>query len=82
MANYHCYYYHTEQTGDISPPYEVTKDLEARERALVSGAAFLSETERQPFGKMSKSVAPNKYNPAKLPSKISFHFNPESKWTS
>lgn len=62
--------------------YEVTKDLEARERALVSGAAFLSETERQPFGKMSKSVAPNKYNPAKLPSKISFHFNPESKWTS
>lgn len=62
--------------------YEVVRDLELKEKALVSGAVFLSESERQPFGKMKKTVAPNKYNPSKLPTKISFHFNPESKWTS
>lgn len=58
--------------------YEI--DLEGKETALVSGAAFLSESERQPFGVIKKTIPPNKYNPYKLPSKISFHFNPESKW--
>ena len=52
----------------------------SKEQALVSGAVFLSETERQPFGITKKKVAPNKYNPSKLPSRISFHFNPESNW--
>lgn len=51
-----------------------------KEKALVSGAVFLSESEREPFGKMKPNVAPNKYNPNKLPSAISFHFNVQNKW--
>ena len=38
----------------------------SKEQALVSGAVFLSETERQPFGITKKKVAPNKYNPSKV----------------
>ena len=51
-----------------------------KEKALVSGAVFLSESEREPFGKKKYTVAPNKYNPNKLPAAISFHFNVQNKW--
>lgn len=51
-----------------------------KEKALVSGAAFLSESEREPFGKMKNNVAPNKYNANKLPGQISFHFNVHNNW--
>lgn len=61
--------------------YEIQEGgKEFKERALVSGAVFLSESERTPFGRLRNTVAPNKYNPSKIPPKISFHFNVETKW--
>jgi hypothetical protein len=61
--------------------YEKVGDFDlAREKALVSGAAFLSESERTPFGQMKVGGAPNKYNPGKLPQAISFHFNVHNGW--
>ena len=53
---------------------------ENKDKALCSGTAFLSETDRSPYGILKKGAAPNKYNPSQIPMQISFHFNSENRW--
>ena len=61
--------------------YELDKDVGVnKEKAMVSGSVFLSESERVPYGKLSDVVAPNKYVPQNIPEQISFHFNVANKW--
>ena len=58
--------------------YNVTKG--ETEKAIVSGAVFMSETMRQPFGKLAGGLGPTNYNPQLLPKKKSYHLNVKRGW--
>lgn len=61
--------------------YEIDKQVGVnKEKSLVSGAVFLSETDRKPYGDINQGVGPNKYCPNKIPDQISFNFNIVNKW--
>lgn len=50
------------------------------EKAIVSGSVFMSESMRQPFGKISGHLGPTNYNPQILPKKKSYHLNVKRQW--
>jgi len=52
----------------------------AEERALVSGAVFMSETIRDSYNEIEKKLGPNLSMPYLPPAKKSYHLNLARKW--
>ncbi|CAD8065671.1 unnamed protein product [Paramecium primaurelia] len=52
----------------------------AKDKLLVSGNVFMSESLRQPYGDFEKKLGPNPKSPYILPKKKNFHFNLQRKW--
>jgi len=71
-----------KKTKELSPgpgSYEILPTLESKEKQLVSGAVFMSESQRE-FPRPTKVPGPAFYKVQTGLHKKSFHLNPEQHW--